>query len=209
MLLGYNVQQALFAAHKSVHNGAWQTRAALPRGPVDQGRGDEHYPASPSLRLLRCPSIVANESNRFTRQTRRQAASWHEMSQNLLLVYIFIYTYIYSSYLDIYARGGNPQPEAIGHSQTCLQPESGANRTMHSLQPCQLGYGSLVNAVPIPPLGRCVEEPSLVTSRNSRRIEVAPVIGVSGVATTFEYERNHRNSPCLRGDLTGLLLEHA
>ncbi len=30
---------------------------------------------------------------------------------------------------------------------------------------------------------------------------VAPVIGVSGVATTVEYERNRRNTPCLRGDL--------
>ena len=29
----------------------------------------------------------------------------------------------------IYICGGNPQPEAIGHSQTCLQPESGASRT--------------------------------------------------------------------------------
>ena len=31
-------------------------------------------------------------------------------------------------------RGGNPQPEAIGHTQTRLQPESGAG-TMHRLQP--------------------------------------------------------------------------
>ncbi len=33
---------------------------------------------------------------------------------------------------------------------------------MHSLQPCQLGNDSLLNMVPIPPLGRCVEGPPLV-----------------------------------------------
>ena len=32
-------------------------------------------------------------------------------------------------YIYIYICGGNPQPEAIGHSQICLQPESGASRT--------------------------------------------------------------------------------
>ncbi len=33
---------------------------------------------------------------------------------------------------------------------------------MHSLQPRQLGNDSLLNMVPIPPLGRCVEGPPLV-----------------------------------------------
>ena len=42
----------------------------------------------------------------------------------LLHTVIVVYIYIY-----IYICGGNPQPEAIGHSQTCLQPESGASRT--------------------------------------------------------------------------------
>jgi len=41
---------------------------------------------------------------------------------------------------------GNRQPEAIGHTRTCLQPESGAS-TMHSLQPCQLGNDPLLNMV--------------------------------------------------------------
>ena len=48
---------------------------------------------------------------------------------------------------------GNPQLEAIGHTRTCLQPESGGRSIMHSLQPCQLGNDSLLNMVPIPPLG--------------------------------------------------------
>ena len=69
--------------------------------------------------------------------------------------------------LYIYICGGNPQPEAIGHTRTCLQPESGGRHractvTMHSLQPRQLGNDSLLNMVPIPPLGRCVEGPPLV-----------------------------------------------
>ncbi len=41
------------------------------------------------------------------------------------------------TYNSIIIMCGNPQPEAIGHTRTCLQPESGAS-TMHSLQPCQL-----------------------------------------------------------------------
>ena len=47
---------------------------------------------------------------------------------------------------------GNLQPEAIGHTRTCLQPESGGRHYisyMHSLQPCQLPVGndSLLNMV--------------------------------------------------------------
>ena len=41
----------------------------------------------------------------------------------------------------------------IGHTRTCPQPESGGQSIMHSLQPCQLGNDSLLNMVPIPPLG--------------------------------------------------------
>ncbi len=34
--------------------------------------------------------------------------------------------YLFSIYICL--CGGNPQPEAIGHSPACLQPESGASR---------------------------------------------------------------------------------
>ena len=33
------------------------------------------------------------------------------------------------SILCIYTYSGNAQPETIGHTQTCLQPESGASRS--------------------------------------------------------------------------------
>ena len=48
--------------------------------------------------------------------------------------------------------GGNPQPEVIGHTQTCLQPEFGGS-DMHRVQPRQLGNDSILNMVPISPLG--------------------------------------------------------
>jgi len=44
---------------------------------------------------------------------------------------------------------GNPQPEAIGHTRTCLQPGSGPGDT-HSLQPCQLGNDPHLNMVLYP-----------------------------------------------------------
>ena len=58
---------------------------------------------------------------------------------------------------------GNPQAEAIGHTRTCLQPESGAG-TMHSLQPCQLGNDSFPNIYryiygPMPPSGHAWRAP--------------------------------------------------
>ena len=37
--------------------------------------------------------------------------------------------FILGSIISVYVCGGNPHPEAVGHSQTCLQPESGASLT--------------------------------------------------------------------------------
>ena len=53
-------------------------------------------------------------------------------------------------------------------------------------------------------LGQCVEGPSLGKPLGiPGGFGVAPVIGVSGVATTVEYRRNRRNSPCIGGIRTG------
>ena len=80
------------------------------------------------------------------------------------LVDIYMYTYVCVS--------GNPQPEAIGHTQTCLQPESGAG-TMHSLQPCQLGNDSLLNTQSV--RGSCTlgaESPGWAWHASSRRSQM-------------------------------------
>ena len=59
---------------------------------------------------------------------------------------------------DIYVR----QPAARGHRAfTDLSAARVRGQSiMHSLQPSQLGIDSLLNMVPIPPLGQCVEGPS-------------------------------------------------
>ena len=64
---------------------------------------------------------------------------------------------LHTAYIDV---SGNPQPEAIGHTRTCLQENPGAG-TMHGLQPCQLGNDSLLNMV-IHPLWTCMEGPPFV-----------------------------------------------
>ncbi len=65
---------------------------------------------------------------------------------------------------------------ATGHTQTCLKPESGAS-TMHSLQSCQVGIDSLLNMVLQPLLDNAWRGPPFEKDR------VAPVVGVSGMAT--------------------------
>ena len=65
---------------------------------------------------------------------------------------------------------------ATGHTQTCLKPESGAS-TMHSLQSCQVGIDSLLNMVLQPLLDNAWRGPPFENDR------VAPVVGVSGMAT--------------------------
>ena len=65
------------------------------------------------------------------------------------------------SYIYIYMWW---QPAARGHrAYTDLSAARVWGQSyMHSLQPRQLGNDSLLNMVPIPPLGRCVEGPPLV-----------------------------------------------
>ena len=69
----------------------------------------------------------------------------------------FVYTRGPTSYIDV---SGNLQSEAIGHTQTCPQPDPGLVLCT-VLQPCELGNDSLLNMVPIPPSGQCLEGPSL------------------------------------------------
>ena len=71
---------------------------------------------------------------------------------------------------------------------------------MHSLQPRQLGNDSLLNNASYTPSwamrgGASRDKPLEIPGG----FEVAPVIGVSGMATTVEFGRNRRNTPCLRG----------
>lgn len=82
---------------------------------------------------------------------------------------------------------GNLQPEAIGHTQTRLQPESGAGRTCTV---CSLVNWEMLTPKhgSYTPSGQCVELPRGASLGKPLEIPggfgVAPVIGVSGVATT-------------------------
>ena len=95
---------------------------------------------------------------------------------------------------------GDPDLEAIGHTRTCLQPESGAG-TMHSLQPSQLGNDSLLNMVLCPLLdmrgGASLCKPLKIPGG----FWVAPVIGVSRVAITGRIWAESQKIPLVIGEI--------
>ena len=91
-----------------------------------------------------CPSALqALDHKTFLSRTFRSSHSY---------IYIYIYMCVWW------------QPAAKGHRAfTDLSAARAWGQSyMHSLQPCQLGNDSLLNMVPTPPLGRCVEGPPLV-----------------------------------------------
>lgn len=65
---------------------------------------------------------------------------------------------------------GNPQPDAIGHTQTCLQPESGAGCVHAQSADLSTGKRLAPGFGPIPPSGHAWRGLPLYTNRNTRRI---------------------------------------
>ena len=74
---------------------------------------------------------------------------------------------------------------------------------MHSLQPRQLGNDSLLNMVLYPLLDMRGGPPFVNHSKFQEDFGVAPVKGVSGVATTGRIWAESQKIPCHRGIRTG------
>ena len=76
------------------------------------------------------------------------------MPTSYIHIYIYMYVCMYICEWQSVARGH--------WAYTDLSAARFGAGTMHSLQHCQLGNGSLLNMCPIPLSGQCVEGPSLV-----------------------------------------------
>ena len=97
---------------------------------------------------------------------------------------------------------GNPQPDAIGHTQTCLQPESGAGCVNAQSADLSTGKRLAPGFGPIPPSGHAwLCTPIKIPGG----FGVAPVVGVSGVATIGRIWESQKIPLVIGGIRTGNL----
>ena len=90
---------------------------------------------------------------------------------------------------------GNPKPMAIGHTRTRLQPESGGRHYAQSAAPSTGKRLTLLNMVLYPLLDICGGASFVNRSEFQEDFWVAPVIGISGVATTGRIWAESRKIP--------------